>query len=167
MKEILDKISSYNIFNYLLPGIIFVVFSKEVIGYDFIQENNLFGAFLYYFIGMIISRFGSFIVEPFLKWVSFLKFKDYKFFVIAAKQDAKLELLSEINNTYRTICSAFILLILVKVYKEIATRFVISNATTLIILTILILILFFFSYRKQTKYISKRIDVNIKSKNIN
>lgn len=166
MKDLLDKISSYNIFNYLLPGIIFVVFSKEVIGYNFIQENNLLGAFLYYFIGMVVSRFGSIIIEPFLKWVSFLKFKDYKFYVIASKQDSKLELLSEVNNTYRTISSTFILLALLKGYKTISEEFCISNMITLIIATILILVLFLFSYRKQTNYITKRINANTNSTSV-
>ena len=115
MKDLIDKLSSYNIFNYLLPGIIFVVFLKEVIGYNFIQDNNLIGAFLYYFIGMVVSRFGSVIIEPLLKYISFIKFKDYKLFVSASKQDSKLELLSEVNNTYRTISATFILLVLWRV----------------------------------------------------
>ena len=39
MKEIIEKISSYNIFNYLLPGIIFVCISKEFTDYSFIQDQ--------------------------------------------------------------------------------------------------------------------------------
>jgi len=166
MKDLIDKISSYNIFNYLLPGIIFVVFSKEVIGYNFIQENNLLGAFLYYFIGMVVSRFGSVIVEPLLKYFSFVKFKEYKSFVWASKQDTKLELLSEVNNTYRTTSSTFILLILTAAYKALESRFDISNRISLSILIILILILFLLSYRKQTNYITKRVDANSNYKQI-
>lgn len=160
MKDLIDKLSSYNIFNYLLPGIIFVVFLKEVIGYNFIQDNNLIGAFLYYFIGMVVSRFGSVIIEPLLKYISFIKFKDYKLFVSASKQDSKLELLSEVNNTYRTISATFILLVLFKIYKLIDDKYIISGPFSLIILIILMLILFLFSYRKQTNYISKRIEAN-------
>jgi hypothetical protein len=165
MKELLDKISSYNIFNYLLPGIIFVVFSKETIGYNFIQENNLLGAFLYYFIGMVVSRFGSVIIEPILKWISFVKFRDYKFYILASKQDTKLELLSEVNNTYRTVSSTFVLLILLKAYKSFSEKIIISNTLTLFIATVLILVLFLFSYRKQTNYITRRIDTNNNSLN--
>jgi hypothetical protein len=165
MKDLLDKISSYNIFNYLLPGIIFVVFSKEAVGYNFIQENNLLGAFLYYFIGMVVSRFGSVIIEPILKKISFLKFKEYKFYVLASKQDTKLELLSEVNNTYRTISSLFILLFLFKAYKFFEIRYSLSEAFTLIIVASLILLLFLFSYRKQTNYIAKRIDTNTGTSN--
>ena len=59
IKEILEKISSYNIFNYLFPGILFVFIANALIGYNLIQENILIGVFLYYFIGMAISRVGS------------------------------------------------------------------------------------------------------------
>ena len=72
MKEILDKLSSYNLFNYLLPGVIFVVIANKVTHYDFIQDDIVIGAFLYYFIGMVISRFGSLAIEPILKYLSFL-----------------------------------------------------------------------------------------------
>ena len=41
MKEIIDKISSYNLFNYLFPGIIFVIILREITKYDLVQENNI------------------------------------------------------------------------------------------------------------------------------
>ena len=91
MKEIIDKITTYNLFNYLLPGIIFVIFMNKFIGYDFVQDNNFIGGFLYYFIGMIISRIGSLIVEPVLEYLKFLKKSDYQEFVSASKKDSKIE----------------------------------------------------------------------------
>lgn len=160
IKDIFDKISSYNIFNYLLPGILFVFLTKEVSSYNLIQENNLIGAFLYYFAGMVVSRFGSLFIEPFLKRTKFLKFSDYKSFVTASKKDSKIELLSEVSNTYRTILSMFTLLIIEKIYLQIKNYYGIQHETTLIILTLFITMLFLFSYRKQTNYITKRIEAN-------
>lgn len=58
MKEILEKVSSYNLFNYLLPGTVFVFVLSKISGYNFIQKDLLIGAFLYYFIGLVISRIG-------------------------------------------------------------------------------------------------------------
>ena len=46
MKEILEKLSSYNIFNNLLPGILFVVLAKASTSYDFIQTDVFLGSFL-------------------------------------------------------------------------------------------------------------------------
>lgn len=67
MKEILDKLTSYNLFNYLLPGVVFAVLASKVTRFTLIQQDLVAGAFLYYFIGLVISRFGSLILEPILK----------------------------------------------------------------------------------------------------
>lgn len=160
MKDIIDKISSYNIFNCLFPGVLFVVIAKYLTDFNFIQEDNLLGAFLYYFIGMVISRFGSVIIEPFLKKIKFLKFREYKRYINASKKDPKIELLSEVNNTYRTLNSMMILLLLLKIYNVLSIKFQFNISVSLVSLTILIFVLFIFSYRKQTNYITKRIDAN-------
>lgn len=160
MKEILDKISSYNLFNYLLPGILLICISKQFTGYNFAQANDFIGAFLYYFIGMVISRFGSLFIEPALKKISFLKFADYKSFVSASKKDEKIELFSEVNNTYRTITAMFVILLLLKLYNHFQVRWDIPQNATTLILVVLIFLMFLFSYRKQTNYITKRIDAN-------
>jgi hypothetical protein len=160
MKEILDKISSYNLFNYLLPGILFVYISKYFTDFDFVQADTLIGAFFYYFIGMVVSGFGSLFVEPILKKVGFLKFADYKNYVSASKLDPKIELFSEINNTYRTLISTMFLLGILKLFNYLKVVWNISNDTSILIAVILVLLMFLFSYRKQTNYITKRISAN-------
>lgn len=160
MKEILDKLTSYNIFNYLFPGVLFVIIAKATTNYNFVQEDTLLGAFLYYFIGMTISRFGSVIIEPLFRKTKFLKFLDYKDFVTASKKDSKIELLSEVNNTYRTLNAMTFSLLLLKFYDFLDTKFQFENSMSLIILTLIITVLYIFSYRKQTNYIIKRIDAN-------
>ncbi len=160
MKELLDKLSSYNLFNYLLPGIIFVVIASKITHYNFIQDDIVIGAFLYYFIGMVISRFGSLIIEPLLKHFSFLQFADYQDFVTASKKDEKIELLSEVNNTYRTLCSLFILLLLLKIYGAVESVIPFLQKCSAIIIIILLITMFLFSHRKQTSYITKRVNAN-------
>lgn len=163
MKDLLDKLTTYNIFNYLLPGVLFVVIAKVLTDFDLSQENNLLGAFLYYFVGMTVSRFGSVIIEPILKKIKFLEFREYKDFVNASKKDQKIELLSEVNNTYRTLFSMLILLLLLKLYNIFTNIFQIDNTISFIALLISIAILYMFSYRKQTNFVVKRIDSNNKS----
>jgi hypothetical protein len=158
MKEILDKISSYDFFNHLLPGILFVALIGEFTDYSFTQENLVVGLFVYYFIGLIISRFGSLVIEPILKKISFLKFSGYKDFISASKKDSKIETLSEINNMYRALTAMFLLFGLVKVYELIS----IPRVFDLYILIVLLFTLFLFSYKKQTEYITKRIKSNRK-----
>jgi hypothetical protein len=160
MKDILDKLTSYNIFNYLFPGVLFVIIAKATTDYNFVQEDNLLGAFLYYFIGMTISRFGSVIIEPLFKKIKLVKYRDYKEFIDASKKDSKIELLLEVNNTYRTLNAMTFSLLLLKFYNFLDTKFQFDNPTSLTILSLIITVLYIFSYRKQTNYIVKRIDSN-------
>lgn len=160
MKDILDKISSYNLFNYLLPGIIFVYISKYFTDFDFVQTDTLIGAFFYYFIGMVVSRFGSLFIEPILKKIGFLKFSDYKNYVSASKLDSKIELFSEINNTYRTLISTMFLLGILKFFNYLKVAWNINNDVSIFIAITLVFLMFLFSYRKQTNYIIKRISAN-------
>jgi hypothetical protein len=159
MKEIIDKISSYNLFNYLFPGIIFVILLREITEYDLVQENNFLGGFLYYFIGLVISRFGSLVIGEILqsKKLKFIKFADYTDFVIASDKDKKIELFSEINNMYRTLISLFCLLLLSKFYQFISNWLNISENLSFILLIIVLIVLFVFSYRKQTGFVVKRV----------
>ncbi|MEM9272618.1 MAG: hypothetical protein AAGA80_06585 [Cyanobacteria bacterium P01_F01_bin.143] len=160
MNELLAKISSYNVFNYLLPGVLFAFLGESFTSYSFIKNNLLEGAFFYYFFGLVISRFGSLIVAPILKLILRIKYAPYKEFISASKKDNKLDILSEQNNVYRTLCSLLIALIIMKGYEQIANSYeIIKNMTPYIIL-ICLLLLFIFSYKKQTKLIVERVEVN-------
>jgi hypothetical protein len=160
MKDLLDKLSSYNIFNYLFPGVVFVVLASKLTSYNFIQQDILLGAFLYYFIGLVISRIGSIFIEPLLKFIKFLKFADYKRFVKASKADTTIDTLSEVNNMYRTICSLFLILIAINGFEWLSTNWLFLSERKFETLTAFLFLLFLFSYRKQTHYITKRIEAN-------
>lgn len=158
MNEFLGKISSYNLFNYLLPGIIFVVLCKYFTALDLVQKDLVIGVFFYYFIGLIISRLGSLIIEPLLKKINFIVFTPYEKFISASETDSKLETLSETNNMYRTFCSLFLLICFVKIYEIMAVKWpLMSQWISWIIITCFI-ILFLFSFRKQTQYIKRRVE---------
>lgn len=159
MKDILEKISSYNIFNYLLPGILFAVISSKFTDFPLTQENLIEGFFVYYFIGLIISRIGSLIIEPLMKKILKIKLADYEDYVKACKKDEKLELFSEINNMFRTIISMLILILILKLYAYIENCFPIVKNYSMYLLFLLLIILFFFSYKKQTRYIIKRVKI--------
>lgn len=163
MKELLDKLSSYNIFNYLLPGVVFVSLSKSVTGYDLVQENLLVGVFVYYFIGMVISRIGSIVIEPLLKKSRIIRFADYEKYVIAAKKDEKIELLSEVNNTYRTIVSLALILVCIRGYRALELSAGFNEAVSIYLLCVFLFILFILAHRKQTSYVRQRVEIAAKS----
>lgn len=160
MKDLLDKLSSYNIFNYLLPGILFTVILKTITKYDFTQENIIIGPFIYYFIGLVVSSIGSLVIEPILKKIKFVKFSDYSDFITASSKDSKLETLSEVNNMYRTICSVFFLTLVAKLYEWLCSKIEFINNSNSYLLIISLLGLFLFSYRKQTDFVRKRVENN-------
>ncbi|MHC1757302.1 MAG: hypothetical protein AB9861_18045 [Methanosarcina sp.] len=158
MKDLIEKLSSYNLFNYLFPGVIFAVISEKMTSYSFLQDDIIVGVFVYYFIGLVVSRFGSLFLEPVLKKIEFLKFADYSDFISASREDQKIELLSEVNNMYRTISSLFALLIILKIYEWIENFYPILKDYDTVLLTLLLLTVFLLSYRKQTSYVTKRVN---------
>lgn len=157
MKDLLEKLSSYNIFNYLLPGVVFVVITSSLTSYNFIQDDIVIGVFLYYFIGLVVSRIGSIVVEPILKWLRFVYFSDYRDYVRASEQDKLLEVLSEANNMYRTFLSLFLCLSILKAFEAITAYYPSLREWLPIIIVLGLISLFAFSYRKQTNYISRRV----------
>ncbi|MFD0949120.1 hypothetical protein ACFQ0F_01700 [Paraperlucidibaca wandonensis] len=157
MKDLLEKLSTYNIFNYLLPGMVFVAIAKSLTKYNFVQEEIFTGVFLYYFIGLVISRIGSIIIEPLLKWIKFVKFSEYRDYVEASSKDKLIEVLSEANNMYRTFLSLFIFLAFLRIYESLSEHFQFLNDFSPELAIIGLLALFAFSYSKQTAYITRRV----------
>lgn len=66
-KNMVDKISSYNIFNNLFPGIIFCSIVERTTRFSVSTGEIWEKLFVYYFVGMIISRIGSILIEKALK----------------------------------------------------------------------------------------------------
>jgi hypothetical protein len=163
MDDFLGKLSSYNLLNYLLSGIVFVILSEIFTSYSFVQEDLAMGVFIYYFVGLVISRIGSLLVDPMLKWTKFVRFSDHSDFVKASKVDPKLEVLSEQNNVYRTLISVFVSIFFLKAFEVFKIEFFCVERNETSIFFIFILLLFLFGYRKQTNYIAKRIECDLKS----
>ncbi len=155
MKEIIERISSYNLFNYLLPGILFAAFAEHITDYKIIQDDILVGLFLYYFIGLVISRIGSLLLAPLLRRIRLIKFAPYADFVSASKADPKLEVLSEQNNMYRTLCALFLSLGILKLVENVAPDE--ATETAKYALIGLGFVLFAGSYVKQTNFITQRV----------
>jgi len=157
MDKLLEKLTSYNLFNYLLPGIIFSVLLEKITNYSIIHKDIIVEAFLAYFIGLIISRISSLVIEPLLKIIKFVKFAEYKDFVAASANDKKIELLAESSSTYRVFISLFFILTMTVLYEKFLQD--VFTGFTSYIVTIGLLTLFLFSYRKQTNYINQRIEI--------
>lgn len=159
MSELIQKISSYNILNYLFSGVIFCIFVQQFTHYIILQNDTFIDCFLCYFIGLCISRIGSLIIEPILKKTKFITFEPYEDYIWASKKDDEIKILSESSNIFRTLLAMLLVFCCAKCYEWLAIKFqfnIIHNIVLGIILLGLIL-LFLFAYRKQCDYIIKRI----------
>ena len=116
MEKILEKLDSYNILNNLLPGIVLNFLLERIIGVKIVEGNIIEDLFVFYFMGMVVSRFGSLVIEPICKKIKWVKYADYGEFVKASRKDEKVNVLSEVNNSYRTVFSVCIVVLIAKVY---------------------------------------------------
>lgn len=173
VKNVIEKVSSYHIFNYFFPGIIFCWLIDKVTRVSISTGEVWKDIFIYYFVGMTISRIGSIYIEAALRSVKitnkdrkkepFLNFIPYGDYITASKKDGFIKTLNEMNNTYRTLLTVFIVATGVKLYDIFFYDMVqgfgdTGNSVSLLILFLLTIILFVNSYRKQTDYIKKRVE---------
>jgi hypothetical protein len=157
MNEILTKISSYNIFNYLFPGAVYCVLGDRA-GVITLRSPDIATTLLiYYFVGLAISRIGSVCIEPVLKKFRFVTYSNYSDYVTACTKDAKVEVFVEVSNTYRTLAAVFLLLPLSACVRKWADVWHITETSRILCLSAALLIIFLISFRKQSAYISKRV----------
>ncbi len=164
LKDLIDKLSSYNLFNYLFPGVLFAALGDHLTSYSLLVDDIVIGVFIYYFIGLVISRLGSLLLEPLFKWLKIVNFAPYSDFLKASTIDNKIELLSEANNMYRTLSSVFVCLVLLISFDFLERTYPAISGYSLTIAIFLLAFLFVFSYRKQSNYITLRIFRAIQSK---
>lgn len=158
MEKLIEKLDSYSILNNLLPGAVFAYLFEYIFAVDIVRDGIVENLFIYYFIGMIVSRIGSLVVEPLCKKIKWVKYADYSNYLKASRKDDKIDVLSEVNNSFRTIFSLCLILITTKLYMLIIAWLEIpQNYNKLIVLAVITLI-FAVSYRKQTKYVVDRVN---------
>ncbi len=151
----LSKISSYNFFNNLLPGVLFYYFAGLLWRYELPNINIITLFFIYYFTGMVIGRIGSLIFQPLLFRLGFLPKSKHHDFVNALRKYEKIEVLSETNNTYRTLYSLFGCLIILSLINSVYPL----KDIPIFIFVFILFVLFLFSYLKQSRYIISYINI--------
>lgn len=165
MDDLIKRLSSYHILNYILTGVVFLFFLQNMFSFDLnLGKTIVEDCFIYYFIGIVLSRIGSLSIEKIALKVKFIEYSNYDDFINAEKKDPKINILIETNNFYRTNIAIFLVLFLIK------TIFLLSSSSQIVeiendisqllfyISSIFLFIFFLLSYRKQTAYIVKRIE---------
>ncbi len=157
MTELLDKLESYKIFNYLYPGCLFLG-ACTYLGISIAQDQNLLiTAFEAYFIGMTISRVGSIIANPVFKYFGLVKFKQYEDFVQAEKLDPKIQTLNEESNTFRTVFMTALIVLAAAGIKQAVDAELIAIQTIELITLVLVGVVYALAYRKHVGFIKRRV----------
>lgn len=163
--KLIEKISAYQILNYIIPGSVLCVLLKHWVEYDIIRYSMVENVIICYFVGMVNSRLGSLVLKKILKKLKFIQEATLEDFIRAEKKDSKLTVLSDINNMFRSMANAMLLLLLAYGFKYIGVieSFVLSNFNWIAMISLLVLLLF--SFREQTKAVKKRVEENVKECN--
>lgn len=162
MDKLLERISSYDILNNLFPGSVLYFLLSENIQ---LQQNSILTEFfIIYFLGLLASRIGSLLIEPLCKKLNIIQMASYEDFIKAESRDKKIEILSSVNNMYRTFISVFIIYIFYKITGYIAIQYTFPSQFVETGIIIALLVIFSLSYHKQTNYIRKRVICSINNK---
>lgn len=158
MEQFLDKLSRYHLITNLIPGVLFLCFLNMLGIYCIDMTNWVMILFVGYFFGLVISRVGSIVIEPWFKKWKIVKYSSYSDFLEAEKKDIKIANLLADNNMYRTFVALFFVLIVLEICHIIPAvdEFIHTQWAVLALLALLFL-LYVLAYRKQTSYIRKRV----------
>lgn len=171
--NVIEKLSSYKIFNNLFPGIIFCAITGKITRINIATGSVWENLFIYYFVGMILSRVGSILIERILRSLKvknkktgtkdpYLKFAEYGDYIDACNKDPLISTLNEVNNTYRTLIATMFAIICAKLYDSFLLDWVnhlgvVANTIVFAIICLLSIWLLIYSYKKQTDYIRARV----------
>lgn len=157
MKYILDKISSYNLFNNLVPGLSYLYLSDKILNTCFFNDSLIEIIIIAYLVGMIISRFSSIVITNIIFKVSNIKEAKYKDYITACDKDEKINVLLQDRNIYRSLCGMGVILLFLKLVQILLGNNLNYNIILEIIFLIVFIIIFAISFVKQNKFIINRI----------
>tara|TARA_B100001245_G_scaffold155221_1_gene116375 strand:- start:1462 stop:1944 length:483 start_codon:yes stop_codon:yes gene_type:complete len=157
MEDLLKKVSEYQLFNFLLTGTLLAFLISKTTPVNLLYDNILVAVFIYYFIGLVLSRVGSLVIEPLFKTLRIVKYASYKEYLKASEKDSKIDILSQENNIYRTLIGTFLVYGFVYAFCELWPNLLESTWLPIVVAGVG-LVLFSLSYRKQTKYITTRVN---------
>lgn len=152
--KLLSRLSKYDWFTTLLPGMFLLALIRRV-GINASAESIIEELGLVFFLGVVSSRVGATCVEQIARWCKlFEPYEDYVDWSNANKENA--DMLVRNANWFRSLCGMVIVwggLVMVKsFYFTWLTR-----GVKLFIAILVLLILFGDAYRRQLSFTTKRI----------
>jgi len=118
-----------------------------------------------YIFGLLASRAGSVILEPIVEkcFKGQIKRAPYEDFCYAESQDAKITILAQYRDLYRTMVVVGAYTLVVLTFE--ATQNSSSIIEALVWVSLCCIVVFFLAYKKQSIYVTKRVKFIKKQKN--
>lgn len=159
--NLLEKISSYELPNMIIPGALMCGLLCWVLHIELEVISSVIGIIIFlassYIFGLLASRAGSVIIEPIVKkcFRKQIKRASYEDFCYAESQDAKITILAQYRDLYRT-------MVVVGIYALVILAFEATQSSSSIIdalawMSICCIAVFFLAYKKQSTYVTKRV----------
>lgn len=166
MTNLVKTLPIYNILTNLIPGTALALLLNWFCSIDLflLTNNSWFLAIMFYFLGVVNNRIGSLLLTKSRYVFGNAKKHNYKDYVAAEQKDwkdgiNKLQVLERMAVEYRSYSAIFLILILGKIYSYIPSVINIGIALQKEWLIVIgIFLLFICSLRKQTRYVSIRIE---------
>lgn len=157
MEKVFEQLSAYEVLNNFLPGAFFCILFRWQTGVGYEVNDTVTEILVFYFVGMIISRVGSLLLEPLCKKLRFVEKESYEDYIEASKRDPKIETLSTKNNMYRTFTATVFLCGTAWAVRCITEKTAVLRAVTIAGGWIALFMLLLAAYRKQNDFVCKRI----------
>lgn len=152
LKSLSEKLSAYQLFNFIYPGAVFLgILSYKGVPLGMLKEIWWF-LLASYFLGMIISRFGSIVIESICLKFGWIEKYDIKRYADNIAKNSFTAILLELTNIYRTICSMGILLFLCTIFK-----YQQDDKCCMLFVEVLFVLLFGISFIKQHHYLEDKL----------
>ncbi|MBP9843041.1 MAG: hypothetical protein KBC62_03485 [Candidatus Pacebacteria bacterium] len=161
-------ISSHNLINYFVPGVLFVHLLKNVTNYNFWPTDLLTSVIIYYIAGVVVNRFGSIYVKKFLRPLMISKEHPdkgirYENYVNAKIADPEIKEIVQMSDLYKTILAIMILVPIIMFFEKIMSESATLYKYSELIIFLFFFLLFFKSYVAQDEYVEKRISNYVKN----
>ena len=152
-----DKFDTYNFVANLIPGAL-LAFGLHAAGLPVPSPQKVVAFVVVAFaLGAICNRLGALVLDPALRKIKALPPKNYQAYVVASKKDAKLEVIVENANLYRTFATAGILYFVIRVGYDLSKRLNLGEYALTSIVVISSVVVFILAFRREDLYITQRL----------
>lgn len=160
IKIIIDRVSSYQFFNFIYPGLLVAGVLDIYNVVDVFCLNICYILLISYSIGMLASRVGSIVIENLFVWIKLMKRFDYNEFNKAELNNTKVSLFLELSNMFRTISAACLLILIARLINSIYD-YGFAMPIGIVMLVFFVFVIFCVSFIKQYGYLKKCIAANL------